>query len=352
MKELIAQAKTGGKADITVTVTKTGDAGRIEACLLIGSVNDIVKSGLTLTVKTAAATIRLDGKTLSGITNGAADSETVRIAAEIVSGGNEPVFDLSVTAGETAVRSFGGTVTVTLPYTAPADADPDLLTVYYRGEDGSAAEMKDAKYDAAAKTIRFTTDHFSRFFISEWISPFGDIAKGDWYYKNVRYAYAGGLMGGTAADTFAPDAKLSRAMLVTILWRQEGSPEARGAAFSDVKPGQWYTGAAAWAGANGIAAGYGDGSFGVNDDITREQLATLLYNYAKWKNPNTAGGANLAGFSDADGISSWALDAMQWANTNGLVTGRTATALVPGGDANRAEAAAILQRFLENTAKA
>jgi hypothetical protein len=141
-------------------------------------------------------------------------------------------------------------------------------------------------------------------------------------------------------------------MLVTILWRLEHAPGAAGVAFTDVPLGQWYTDAVAWASANGIVSGYGNGLFGPDDHITREQLAAILLNYAKYRKPDIADGkyataSYTAAYADADLVSDWARDAMKWANALGLVNGRTAATLAPKGTATRAEATAILQRFIE-----
>ena len=137
-------------------------------------------------------------------------------------------------------------------------------------------------------------------------------------------------------------------MIVTILWRLEGSPAVSSAnPFTDVAKGAWYTDAITWAAANGIVNGKGGGKFGPTDTLTREQFATILYRYAKdYKGYDVSAAADISGYTDAGRVSSWALDAVKWANAEGLVNGRTPTTLVPGGSASRAEAAAIFMRFL------
>jgi hypothetical protein len=199
----------------------------------------------------------------------------------------------------------------------------------------------------------FATTHFSKFLISEWISPFNDIAKGDWYYRAARYAYSNALITGTTDTTFAPQSTLTRAMLATILYRNAAGDAALGVPraetpFTDVVSGQWYTDAIAWASSNGIVNGVGDDKFAPNAPITREQFATLLYRYAQWSDATASGTANLSAYTDADAVSEYARDAMAWAVANGLITGRTATTLAPQGTATRAEAATLLQRYLEN----
>lgn len=178
--------------------------------------------------------------------------------------------------------------------------------------------------------------------------PFTDVASGDWYAQAVAYVYRQGLMSGTAQDRFSPDLTTSRAMIVTILHRLAGSPAVTGgSAFTDVAGSDWYAGGVAWASANGIVTGYGDGRFGPNDPITREQLAAILHRYAGFAGQSTAGRADLSGYTDAGQVSAYAADAMGWAVDRGLITGVSAHTLAPGGSATRAQAAAILMRFCQ-----
>ncbi|MBR5390566.1 MAG: S-layer homology domain-containing protein [Clostridia bacterium] len=178
---------------------------------------------------------------------------------------------------------------------------------------------------------------------------FSDIDPNAWYHEYVDYVVSKGLMQGVANDRFAPDITTTRAMIVTILHRLEGKPAVSGkVSFDDVEAGSWYADAVAWAEANEIVGGYGDGTFGPDDCITREQFAAILYRYAKFKGYDVSKSADLSGYADVSTISDWALPAIQWANAENLITGRTATMLVLRDNATRAEAAAILVRFLEN----
>ena len=177
---------------------------------------------------------------------------------------------------------------------------------------------------------------------------FTDFDPNAWYHESVDYAVANGLMKGMSPTTFEPNTATTRAMIVTMLWRLEGEPVVNAAnPFDDVADGVWYTDAIIWAAENGIVEGYGNGKFGPNDDITREQLATIMYRYAKYKGYDVSASADLSGYTDVDKIGSWALDAMKWANAEGLIKGRTETTLVPQGKATRAETAAIFMRFIE-----
>ena len=182
--------------------------------------------------------------------------------------------------------------------------------------------------------------------------PFTDVKATNWSYEDIAYVYEKGLMQGTSATTFSPQLSTSRAMIVTILWRLEGSPVVNYAmSFDDVAPDQWYTEAIRWAQANGIVNGYSAEKFGMNDPITREQMATILYRYAGFKGYDVSAKADLAKFADSDKVGSWAVDAIAWANAEGLVNGTSATTLSPKGSATREQVAAILHRFCENIVK-
>lgn len=177
--------------------------------------------------------------------------------------------------------------------------------------------------------------------------PFVDVHANDWFFDPVCYVYREGLMTGTSATTFAPNATTTRAMIVSILARQENVTSAEDAGFTDVAAGDWYATAVNWAAREGIVAGFEDDSFRPNAAITREQLAAILCNYSAWKGEDTSARADLSRYSDAEQISSWATDVMRWAVAEGLISGMTADELQPQGNATRAQVAAILQRYLE-----
>lgn len=175
---------------------------------------------------------------------------------------------------------------------------------------------------------------------------FADVDPAAWYAEAIAYVTAIGLMTGTDDGRFDPGKPISRAMLVTVLYRLEGQPEVSDApTFVDVPDGQWYSDAVAWAQQNGIVNGYGRGFLGPNDNMTRQQIAAVLYRYAGYKNYSLEASAELAGYSDTMQIDQWAAEAMTWAVGKGLIVGITQTTLEPAGPATRAHAAAILMRF-------
>ena len=178
--------------------------------------------------------------------------------------------------------------------------------------------------------------------------PFADVSGSDWFYNDVRYVYEKGIMDGTGADRFSPNAPLTRAMIVTILYRMAGSPAMSGASdFKDVDSNKWFAKAVAWAAANGIVNGYGSGLFGPNDPVTREQLAAILYRYAVYGGMTAVTlEENLGSFADTAQLSAYAIQAMNWAVGQGLING-SGSNLVPKAQATRAQVAAIIHRYLE-----
>lgn len=178
---------------------------------------------------------------------------------------------------------------------------------------------------------------------------FSDVSESDWFYKGVSYVVENGMMNGVGENQFAPNAPLTREMLAVVLYNMEKQPESTGVnPFADVKADMWYTDAIVWANANGIVAGYDDSTFGLGDSITREQLAAILYRYAQMKGYDVTEKADLTGYADSAAISGYAVEAMQWANANGIVNGMTATTLAPQGTATRAQVATMLMNFCEN----
>lgn len=174
--------------------------------------------------------------------------------------------------------------------------------------------------------------------------PFMDVKAEDWFYDSVRYVYENGLMNGTSKDKFQPDLDTSRGMIVTILWRREGAPADAGtASFSDVAAGAYYYQAIAWGAAHGIVKGYDNHSFGPDDSITREQLAAILYRYARSKGMDATAKGDLSGYSDQP--DRWAEEPVRWAVGAGIISGKGNGVLDPKGQATRAETAAMLQRL-------
>ena len=273
------------------------------------------------------------------------------------SGGSSSGGSTTTTRTITIQSSFGGKVTASASQAAQGKvitltALPNsgyvlksLTVTTASGTSVPVANQSSGKYTftmpAAAVTVKavFAAQETDPDF------PFADVAKGSWYYEGVRYAYENGLMSGTGEGTFSPDLPTGRGMLVTILYRLAGSPAAGSASFTDVAKGQWYADGVAWASANGVVSGYPDGSFRPNDTITREQMAAILYQYARIQGKLDDSRADLSIFSDLDSLSAYAKEPMSWAVAQGLFSGVSADTLAPGGSNTRAQAAVILTAF-------
>lgn len=181
-----------------------------------------------------------------------------------------------------------------------------------------------------------------------WSNPFDDVSEDAWYYKYMEDIVGSGIMTGTTAATFAPETTMSRGMAARLLYNMQGNPDTAGLAnpFTDVTA-DWYKNAVIWAADAGIVTGDG-GKYNPNGNITREEMALMFYNYAKYLGADVSSAADLSKYIDAGEICDWALTAMKWANAEGLVTGKTATTLDPDGTATRCEFASMVMRFIES----
>ena len=185
-------------------------------------------------------------------------------------------------------------------------------------------------------------------------ATFTDVSETAWYKNSVDYAVEHGLMNGTGTNTFEPESTMTRAMLVTVLWRYANAPKPGANPFTDVPNGKWYTDAVAWAAENGVVNGVGDGKFEPDGSVTREQMAAILYRYAQKVGIDTSKHTELSAFPDASRVSAYARASMQWIVAEGVIGGSRENGqdwLNPQGNATRAEVATILMRFIENVAK-
>ena len=181
-----------------------------------------------------------------------------------------------------------------------------------------------------------------------WVNPYIDVLDTDWFYDAVRFVSENGLMQGIGGGIFSPDVTLTRAMLVTVLWRLEGAPAASSmyAGFTDVEQGSWYEDAVGWAAYYKIVVGYLDGSFQPETPVTREEAVVILFRYAASKSLDVGASTDLSRYTDINEISAWAMDAMRWAIASGIVQGRTETTAAPQGTCTRAEIATIFKRYI------
>lgn len=259
-------------------------------------------------------------------------------------------------------RVEGGTVTAkksyaeegeTFRFTVTPDEGWELDTLSVTDNRGTELDVKyesDSVYSFKMPARRVEIQVSFREIPPESL-PFTDIADNAWYADAVRYVYKHGLMAGTSATTFAPDVTTSRSMIATILWRMAGSPVVNYAmTYTDVAQGQWYSEAVRWATSEGIVGGYGNGLFGTNDPITREQFAAMLYRFAQEQGYDVSIGenTNILSYTDVADLSEYAISAMQWAVGAGIINGTgDGSTLSPQGQATRAQAAVMLMRFCE-----
>lgn len=232
--------------------------------------------------------------------------------------------------------------------TAVPDKGYELTWLSVKAEDGTKIDVYEAlKEDTYYFFMPDQAVTVSAIFAYDYPDmPFTDVNSNSWYFNAVEFVYNKGIMQGVSSTKFGPNGTVTRGMLVTMLWRMAGEPYVGGGSFDDVASGSYYSTAVAWAAKNGIVDGYNSTRFGPNDAVTREQIATMLYRYAKWLGYSTSG-SSLAGYSDASSVSSWAKDAMGWAIKNSVVTGVTATKLNPTSSATRAETAQMFMNFYE-----
>ncbi len=299
----------------------------------------------------------------------AADSKTgipLLLAACEVSGTMTVVQVETASSGGTSGGSSSGSTSNSSQYTIRAEAgqggtiSPNGSIRVERGGDqtftvkaGSGYELKDVLVDgkSVGAVSRYTFENVRAAHTIKAVfraveetaeNPFMDVAENAWYKAAVDYVHSAGLMNGISNAAFGPDITTTRGMIVTILYRMENPPAVSGVAgFIDVAADQYYTDAVAWASANGIVGGYGNGTFGPNDPITREQLVTMLWRYAGSPESSYA----LDSFQDQGEVSGYAATAMAWAVEHGIVSGTSATTLSPADISTRAQLAAILMRF-------
>lgn len=282
---------------------------------------------------------------------------TVRTTHRSSGGGSSTTYSVSLPG-----KVEGGTVTAskrsaeageTFRFTVTPDEGYELDSLTATDSRGTELELKyegngeySFKMPAGQVKIQATFREISAEL------PFTDVPEGAWYEDAAAYVYQHGLMAGTSATAFAPDATTSRSMIATILWRIASSPVVDYAMdYADVPQDQWYSEAVRWAASEGIVSGYGNGTFGTNDSITREQFAAMLYRLAQEQGYDVSVGenTNILSYTDVQDVAEYAIPAMQWAVGAGIISGTgDGSTLSPQGQATRAQAAVMLMQFCEN----
>lgn len=369
--------------DSAVVIDLSGlSKGVTGVTLSIDTIASICKTEVTgVTVKLPSAELRVDRQTLAAVTEQAAGSK-IRLVVEpdstarstmtaaqrstLAGMKNAAALEAYFVSNDKRIHDFkGGSVELSIPYRADG-----VIRAWFLKEDGTR-EPVSARYDK--ENAQLILHHFSHYVIEELDSSaaytvcakddscplgvFGDLTAAAWYHDGVHYCIENGLMQGVSTAKFLPDGSTTRAQLVTILWRLEGSPEpADTVSFGDIADGAWYAKAVRWAAGSGVVKGYDNGNFGPDDAVTREQMVTILYRFAQHKGYDVSAGkdTNILRFNDAFAVSEYAIPAMQWACGSGMMTGAQrdgGMALAPRDTTTRAQAATLLTRFQSAFAK-
>lgn len=346
---------SGNTAQLVVKVTGE-DCNTVKVTLPVSALKAVGSSELTgMTITSVLGDVRLDRRAAaSAAAQAKGDNMTLavrKLDADKVLSDNRiedaQVYELALNSAGNSVGALEkGAFTITLP--CSKGGNPTVWSI-----DG-AGNLEPVSSEYADGSVTFATDRLGRYVVGRaaaaeeqalWTNPFTDVKESDWFYEAVRYVHENGLFSGTSDTTFSPNTAMTRAMLVTVLWRVEGQPSGGSASFSDVPGGAWYSAAVGWASREGIVSGVGDGRFDPEGNVTREQIAAILHRYAQKKGLElpavTAGGS----FRDSAGISGWAAESVDWAVRVGLLTGRGEGQLAPGATASRAEVATLIQRF-------
>ena len=350
------RAATGAQSGVAVTVDATDPA--VGTVVLAGrSIANACDAGAAaLQVKFRSGTVTLDARALAAldlhkdVPVSLASGASLNAAQQRALGSQAATATLaraSVTVDGAAASCPAGSVRAAVAVNAADD-----LTAWSLADDGSISAVG-GTYDAGQQTYAFDVVNgvtaIARF-------PFTDVVAGTWYYGAAAYAYNNGLFAGMTPTTFAPNATMTRAMLVSVLWRLAGEPAPKAPnTFVDVPDGAWYTDAVTWAAENGVVSGIGGSRFDPSGFVTREQTAEILYNYAHSKGYDVSARADLTAFPDAASVSGWAEEALSWANAAGLINGTVRdgqTILDPQGSASRAQVAMILMNYVEHVVNA
>ena len=349
------RAATDAQFDATVTINATDPAA--DTVILSGrSIINARNAGVAaLQVKFRSGTVTLDARALAAldlhkdvaVSLTGASLNAAQQRALGTQAGSAVLANASVLVDGAAASCPAGSVRAAVAVNVADD-----LTAWSLADDGSISAVGGA-YDAGQQTYAFDVVNgvtaIARF-------PFTDVVAGTWYYGAAAYAYNNGLFAGMTPTTFAPNATMTRAMLVSVLWRLAGAPAPKAPnTFVDVPDGAWYTDAVTWAAENGVVSGIGGSRFDPSGFVTREQTAEILYNYAHSKGYDVSARADLTAFPDAGSVSGWAEKALSWANAAGLINGTVRdgqTILDPQGSASRAQVAMILMNYVEHVVNA
>ena len=347
------------KSDSTVFFDLSKVPSATSATMLKAAYAAFGNATLAIEFKLPGSTVKLSDEAVVSIASQAqgnsismeskqVNAEDLNAAQKAATKSGNIIYDISINSGTRKINAFDGALDATIPYSGALP-----VGVWHLSDAGDITKL-DSTYQATAKAVVFTITHLSLYMLgqdeaggSAWLNPFSDVRTDDWFYDAVKYAHQNGLVAGTSATTFSPQVTVTRGMMVTILWNHAGKPMTGSAVFTDVPDGLWYSDAVNWAAANGIVSGISSSLYAPVDEITREQMAVMLHNYAKFLNAELEN--NRTGtFNDDAQISSWAKEAVSSMYAAEILNGKGNNNFDPQGKATRAEVVAMIRNFLSN----
>jgi len=360
IKDILTEIKDSDVTGITINAESNKDILKSSVEIPKSSLTEISNKKLDLKVETSIGNIEIPNKALEKILDQAQGSnvemildkvDTQKLTTEQKSVvGDDIVYDISIISNGKSVSSFGGQeISISLPYTLKEGQNKDKVCIWYMNDKGELEKIQ-CKYDKETGLATFATNHLSYYIVGYDKSvSFIDVNENDWFYESVMYVVQKGLFAGTSETVFSPNTSMTRAMLVTVLHRLDTTPASTALnKFVDIKDSDWYLQAVKWSTEKDIVKGITETEFKPNNNVTREQLAVMLYRYANIKGLNIEIKGNIETFVDKQNVSIWAVDALKWSVGNKLITGKENSTLDPQGNATRAEVATILKRFVEN----
>lgn len=353
------QQGAGTEARVAIQVQAPADAKSVETHIPGSAIKEVAGSAADeLTVSSPVAALTFDKAALNTISGAASGEVTVSVAKVDASTlseeakqavGNHPVYNFRVTNGDQTVSQFGGSVTVSIPYTPQANEDPANIVVYYINAQGQPEPVSNCVYNPVTKTVTFTTTHFSQYAVGYNKVTFKDVANTAWYADAINYISARDITSGTGNGSFSPNAKLTRGQFLVMVMKAYGISAEKSPSdnFSDAG-NTYYTAYLAAAKKLGITAGIGNNKYAPEKEITRQEMFTLLYNTLKQIDtlPSDSTGKALTAYSDSDKVATWAKDAVTLFVGTGTISG-DGDKLNPIGTTTRAEMAQVLYNLLK-----
>ena len=333
-----ATYQIGNKSAVNFNVSASGGTYEIPASAF---------SNVTMNEQTAAkihVVATFADKQSGGSTGGGGGGSSATVNTSSAKNGSFAVSDKNAKAGDTVKVTPKPDKGFVVDNVVVKDKNGDSVPVTKNADGTFSFVMPDKKLQPVTVDVAFREELVTDIYT--------DVPADAWYATAVKYCYDNGLMTGVGDGEFSPETTTTRGQVVTVLWNIEGQPSVSGTGgFDDVASGDWYAPAIAWAKASGVVGGYSATQFGPKDEMTREQLAVVMWRYAEYKGYNTQLTADLSGYTDAGQISDWAEAGMEWANHEGLINGTSATTLAPVESSTRGQLAQIFMSYCENVVK-